>query len=55
MLLRLLLHLTPAWIFLPPAIVFAWGCALEKLAVGLDRLLAVHDQFTGGERDDADR
>jgi hypothetical protein len=54
MLLRLLLHLTPAWIFLPPAIVFAWGCALEKLAVGLDRLLAVHDRFTGDERDDPD-
>lgn len=50
-LLKLVPHLSPAWAFIPPAVVFAWGCALEKLASGLERLLSVRDrQGGGGER-----
>jgi hypothetical protein len=45
----------PPWICLPPATVFAWGCALEKLAGGLDRLRAVHDRLTESNRDDVPR
>jgi hypothetical protein len=44
MLLRLL-PLSPAWVFVPPAVVFAWGCALGRLADGLERLLLVHRQL----------
>lgn len=55
MLLRLLPHLSPAWVFVPPAGVFAWGCALGKLADGLERLLLVHQQLVRGGGDDGGR
>jgi hypothetical protein len=48
MLLRLLPHFSPAWVFVPPAAVFAWGCALGKLADGLERLSLVHQQLVRG-------
>jgi hypothetical protein len=53
-LLRFLPHLSPEWLFLAPAVVFASGCALEKLALGLDRLLTVGDRFRRGGRDELD-
>lgn len=55
MLLRLLAHLSPAWVFVSPAVVFAWGCALGKLADGLERLLLVHQQFVRGGGHDGGR
>lgn len=53
MLLRLLPHLAPAWLFVPPAVVFAWGCALEKFADGVERLLAIRNRIGGSDGDDA--